>query len=491
MRTDTTNRVTPLREDPALSGGEEAVPPSNTEAEQALLGAILVNNVAYSRVVEFLMPEHFANAVHGRIYAAIGKLIDRGQVADPVILKSVFERDGSLVAVGGAQYLARLAESAVTIINAEHYGRALHDLYVRRELIEIGRGVVTDAYHEQVGETGSEQIEAATEKLYALADSAHIDRKTTVTGAQAGELAIDAAKVAYQRPGTLAGLSSGIASLDRILGGFVEGDFDIVGARPSQGKSTLLRTISASALREGRQVLFFSGEMSARQQGAGFLAMLSGISTSRQRRGDLDGADWPEIIDAQRVLASWPLIIDDGPMILSRIRRRIRESRRKEKILVLIDYIQLMRLGGDDSSESRNFEVGRISTALKRTAVEFDVPVIAASALSREVERRDDKRPMMSDLRNAGELEQDADSIMLLYRHETYLSKAEPQQRPNEGEVDYSKRHAIWSSALEDSRGRAEIHIPKNRHDRPGTARVRFDGGRGLFYDPQDEGDLL
>src|SRR2546421_3474843 len=206
--------VTPLRE-PDLERSPQ--PPANIEAEQALLGAILINNTAHSRVAEFLMPEHFGNAVHGRIYAAIGKLIERGRIANPVTLKTLFDQDGALAEIGGAAYLARLAEAAVTIINAEHYGRTIHDLHLRRELITIGQDVVTDAFRHDLDDSGTEQIERAEAKLFELATVGQVEGGPRPFAA-AMTSAIEMAQAAFKRDGKTVGVATGFIELDKKLG---------------------------------------------------------------------------------------------------------------------------------------------------------------------------------------------------------------------------------------------------------------------------------
>ena len=470
--------------------------PSNTEAEQSLLGAILVNNRAHAAVADALYQEHFFDPVHGRIYAAVGDLIERGAEANPVTLRPLFERDPALAAVGGAQYLVMLVHAAVTVVNAPYYAELIVDAYRRRVLIAQGQEIIARASAADRDDPVDRQIEEAGSRLFDLGEIGAPQaggRKRVLTLQEAAAEALDATQRAYREPGKIAGIGSGIAALDKIVGGFAGGDLIIGGGRPGAGKSSLMNSVTWAALEAGHAVHIFSGEMTSVQLAARLLAAISGISAGKQRRGDVTPSEWTTLFEAQTRVAAWPLVIDDGPLVLSRIRQQARAVKRRQSTrLVMIDYLQLMRgAGGDDDGisggfESRNMEVGRISNALKRMAKALDVPIIALSQLSRRVEDRDDKRPMMSDLRNAGELEQDADVVMLLYRHETYLSKAEPQQRQNETEESYANRRRAWHEALEQSRGAAEIIVAKCRHDRTGTAHVRFDGERSFFHDPHD-----
>lgn len=482
MNTRTAARVTPLREPDTAPQ-----PPTNIEAEQALLGAIFVNPGMYQRVAETLFEEHFSHPVHGRIYRAIGQQIEGGApAADPVTLRGFFEKDPALIDMGGARYLMDLLESAVSVANAPYYAETIVDCYRRRVLIDEGQDLVTRAYRFDADDSVDRQIEEAGGRLFDLSEIGISGRPRVTSGGEAAALALDAAQRAYREPGKLAGISSGIARLDRLVGGFAAGCLYIIGGRPGQGKTALVGSIVWAAAEAGYPTHFFSGEMSGPELTARLMAALSSVSASKQRRGDLLPSDWDALHAAQRRIAAWPLTIDDGPMALPRIRQQLRYGKRRQRTaLAVVDYLQLVASGTD--SESRLADVGRVSNGLKRAAKDLDIPIIACAQLSRGVEVRDDKRPMMSDLRYAGEIEQDADAIMLLYREEYYLSKAEPRQNPSEPDLKYQERHALWAHALDASRGKAEIGVAKNRHDREGVAHVRFDADRTYFHDPQDK----
>ncbi|HVB15564.1 MAG TPA: DnaB-like helicase C-terminal domain-containing protein, partial [Stellaceae bacterium] len=471
MNSETADRVTPLRVPP-----ERPAIPSNSAAEQSLIGSILLDNRTYEHIADRLYEEHFFTPVHGRIYAACGHLIAQGQVANPITLKTFFDRDAALIDIGGAQYLVRLAESAVTLVNASVYADTIIDCYRRRVMIALGEEIVTRAYQGQIEDPVDRQLDEAGERIFDLADlSSSAARPRQVSGGDAVTISLESAQRAYREPGKLAGISSGITALDRLLGGFVGGDLYILGGRPGAGKSSLIGSLIWAAAEAQHPTILFSGEMTAPQFGARLLAAITGISTTRQRRGDLVPSDWERLTEAQRQIAGWPLLIDDGPMGLSRLQQQTRQWRRAHRTaaaLVMFDYLQLISSGRE---ESKFAEVGRVSKALKGLAKTLDVPVIAAAQLSRGVESRDDKRPMMSDLRQSGEVEEDADAIILLYRQEYYLSKSEPQLRVGEADTDLQKRHAIWSNALADARGKAEVLLAKSRHGPEGTAHVRFD----------------
>ena len=499
METTTTSRITPLRE-PDLDRVPQ--PPANPEAEQALLGAILINNTAYSRVAEFLLPEHFGNAVHGRIYAAAGKLIERGQIANPVTLKNLFDQDGALAEIGGAQYLADLAEAAITIINAEHYGRTIHDLHLRRELITIGQDVVTDAFRHDLDDAAPEQIERAESKLFELATSGQAEGgfqpfSTALTSA------ITLAQAAFKRDGKTVGVASGFIDLDKKLGGLHPSDLVILAGRPSMGKTALATNIAFNAAKayrpahtadgridltreaeDGAVVGFFSLEMSAEQLATRILAEESGTSSDRIRRGEVRREDFDKFIAASQRLAAVPLYIDDTPAIsVAALRTRARRLKRQNGLgLIVIDYLQLLRPSAQSRAmENRVQEVSDITRGLKAIAKELDVAVLACAQLSRAVEQREDKRPMLSDLRESGSIEQDADVVMFIFREEYYLSRGEPTRRPEESDDKFNDRYDRWKDRVEASFGMADVIIAKQRHGPIGTIKLHFEAETTKF----------
>ena len=495
----TTSRVTPLRE-PDLERVPQ--PPANLEAEQALLGAMLINNVAYNRVAEFLAPEHFGNAVHGRIYAAIGKLIERGQIANPVTLKNLFDQDGALLEIGGAQYLARLAEAAVTIINAEHYGRAIHDLHLRRELITIGQDVVGDAFRHDLDDPAPEQIERAEQKLFELA---------TVGQAEGGPqpfttaltTAITMAEAAFRRDGKTVGVATGFVDLDKKLGGLHPSDLIILAGRPSMGKSALATNIAFHAAKayqaartgdgridlsrpaeDGAVAGFFSLEMSAEQLATRILAEESGTSSDKIRRGEVRREDFDRFVAASQRLAAVPLYIDDTPALsVAALRTRARRLKRQHGLgLIVVDYLQLLRPSVvNRAMENRVQEVSDITRGLKAIAKELDVPVLACAQLSRAVEQREDKRPILADLRESGSIEQDADVVMFIFREEYYLSRGEPTRRAEESEDKFNDRYDRWKERCEATFGLADVIIAKQRHGPIGTVKLHFEAETTKF----------
>ena len=488
-------RLAPLR---ASDPEPIRTPPYNTEAEQALLGAMLINNAAYPRVSEFLMGEHFGNAVHARIYAAIGKLIDRGQIANPVTLKNLFDQDGALAEIGGAQYLARLAGAAVTIINAEDYGRAIHDLYLRRQLIALGEDVVNDAFRHDLDDHATEQIERAERRLFELATAGENEGGFQAF-ASALTSAISSAEAAFKKSGKTVGVATGFVDLDKKLGGLHPSDLVILAGRPSMGKSALATNIAFNAARaykpvrtpdgrtiaeDGAVVGFFSLEMSAEQLATRILAEESGVSSDRIRRGDVSHEDFDRFVQASHALAALPLFFDDTPALsVSALRTRARRLMRQQGLgLIIVDYLQLLRPSVQVRNlENRVQEISDITRGLKALAKELNIPVLALSQLSRAVEAREDKRPMLADLRELGSIEQDFDVVMFIFREEYYLSRGQPLRRADETDDKYNDRYERWQSRFNEVYGQGEVIIAKQRHGPIGTIKLHFDAETTKF----------
>ena len=496
METVTTSRVTPLREpEPELI----RLPPCNTEAEQALLGAILINNAAYFRVSEFLQAEHFGNAVHGRIFAAIGKLIERGQIANPVTLKNLFDQDGALTEIGGAQYLARLVTSAVTIINSEDYGRAIYDLHLRRELITLGEDTVNDAYRQDLDDPAREQIERAERRLFDLATAGQAEGGFRAFD-DALTNAINSAEAAFKKSGKTVGVATGFIDLDQKLGGLHPSDLVILAGRTAMGKTALATNIAFNATKtyravrtaDGRTVVedgavvgFFSLEMSAEQLATRILAEESGVSSDRIRRGDVSHEDFDKFVHASQQLAELRLFIDDTPALtVSALRTRSRRLMRQQGLgLIIVDYLQLLRPSNQlRVIENRVQEVSDITRGLKALAKELNVPVLALSQLSRAVEQREDKRPILADLRESGSIEQDADVVMFIFREEYYKARP-PIRGADETDDKFAKRYQDWQEEYEKVYGIGEIIIAKQRHGPIGTVKLRFDAQTTKFDD--------
>lgn len=487
--------VTPLREG---TDTPFRTPPHNIEAEQALLGAILVNNQAYHRVAEFLRGEHFAEGVHGRIFEAIGKLIERGQIANPVTLKNLFDQDGALQEIGGAQYLARLAASVVTIINAGDYGHTIHDLYLRRQLINLGEDVVNEAFAHDLERDARIQIELAEKRLFDLATTGQYEGGFRPFDEALAD-AIMMADAAFKRSGRTTGVATGFTDLDKLLGGLHPSDLVILAGRPSMGKTALATNIAFYAAKhyrelrtadgrkkaeDGAVVGFFSLEMSSEQLATRILSEESTVPSDKIRRGDVSNEDFDKFVQASQQLANVPLYIDDTPALsIAALRTRARRLQRQRGLdLVIIDYLQLLRGSGEGTAgENRVQEISEITRGLKALAKELEVPVLALSQLSRAVEQREDKRPQLSDLRESGSIEQDADVVMFVYREEYYLSRSEPTQRPEESIEKFGDRHDRWKERCDQVYGLADVMIAKQRHGPIGKATLRFDGQTTRF----------
>lgn len=471
---------------------ETRIPPHNYDAEQALLAALLVNNLVYDKVNEFLRPEHFADRLHGRIYEAAGKIISRGQIADPVTLKNLFDQDEALKDIGGAAYLADLARAAVTIIDAEDYARAIHDLFLRRQLIQIGTEIVNEAYEFDPGSTAVERIEATELRLFNLAENGQ-----TEGGPQRFDhvltRALDQAEAAYKRDSHITGVTTGLKDIDRKLGGLQPSDLVILAGRPSMGKTALATNMgfnAAQAIRDADanqhfRIAFFSMEMSAEQLATRIMAEKSGISSDRIRRGEVSDADFPRIVEAAQSMSHVPFFIDDTPALsVAALRTRARRLKRQHGLdMIIIDYLQLMRGSSNRGSENRVQEISEITRGLKAIAKELNVPVLALSQLSRAVEMREDKRPQLADLRESGSIEQDADVVMFVYREQYYHERAVPTQRADEDDGKYQDRMRRWQERGEKIHNVAEVNIAKQRHGPIGTIELYFEGATTKFSD--------
>lgn len=475
---------------PFPGGREIRTTPHNYEAEQALLGALLHNNAAYEKISEFLRSEHFADAVNGRIFAAMERLIERGQIADPITLRDYFEQDRSLKEIGGIEYLAHLATSVVSIVNIKHYGELIYDLHLRRQLISLGEDIVNHAYEPAVESLATQQIESAEQRLFDLASTGYAERSFTSFSSALAE-SIEMAEVAFQRDSHIVGTTTGLRDLDKLLGGLHPSDLIILAARPSMGKTGLATNIAFNAARAalkgqaaGATVAFFSLEMSAEQLATRLLAQESGISSDQIRRGAITKEDFPTFTNVARELAGLPLYIDDTPALtVSALRTRARRLKRKHGLdCIIIDYLQLIQGSDTRGFDNRVQELSQITRSLKALAKELNVPVLALSQLSRQVEQREDKRPQLSDLRESGSIEQDADVVMFIYREEYYESR----KMPPEG----TDKFAEWQEHMNKVANVAEIIVAKQRHGPISTIKLFYEAPYTKFSDLMDESRL-
>ncbi len=487
-----------LHEDSGLLGLGTRLPPANLEAEQALLGALLANNKAYERVSEFLEPEHFADAVHGRIFAAIRRRVENGQLADAVTLRHEFAHNGALEEVGGPAYLTQLLTAMVGIVNAGEYGKLIHDHWIRRQLIDLGETVVNRAFGAEDTLEGKEQIEAAEQALFNLATE-KASEGGAISFEKALTRAVEVAAAALERGGGVSGLPSGLRDLDAKMGGLHDSDLLILAGRPGMGKTALATKVAFGAaqalLRETEEqkgpgavppaVAIFSLEMSADQLANRLLSEASRIQGDRIRRGEISQREFDNFVTVSRELARLPILIDDTPAItLSALRTRCRRIQRTRGLkFIVVDYLQLMRPAVGTRPESRVLEISMITQGLKAIAKELHIPVMALSQLSRAVEQREDKRPQLSDLRESGSIEQDADCVMFVYRDEYYLKAREPKITSFGDDAKFHEAMERWQQDMERAHNKADLIIAKQRHGPTGTIPLFFEAEFTRFGD--------
>ncbi len=452
----------------------------NIEAEQSVLGTIILNNQYLNRVVEFLLPEHFYEPAHQKIYEQIYHSIEKSNiVANQITLKQFFDGEESIKAIGGSSYLATLLAKASAIIDIANYGRIIHDLALKRELVMIGEDIVNKANKLEDKTTATEQIELAESKLFQLTEgsSSKSDFKNI---SHAIKETLDKTLIAKSRDSHISGISTGLVDLDKILGGMQSSDLIILAGRPSMGKTALginLAINSCKYLNQGiedksqqKAVGFFSLEMSAEQLSARILSMECSINATKFRSGQLNEAEWEALALRSAEISKLPFFIDDTPALsISAIRTRVRRMVRKNNLaFLIIDYLQLIRGVSSRSNDSRVQEVSEITQGLKAIAKEFNIPVLALSQLSRAVEQREDKRPQLSDLRESGSIEQDADVVAFIYRDSYYHERKRPD------ESDGEKFHA-WSKRMQEIAHKTEVIIAKQRNGPVGNVNLYFD----------------
>lgn len=454
--------------------------PYNLEAEQYLLGAILLDNEQIHKFSDFLKADHFYQPLHQKIYNSIVSLIDRGLLASPVTLKSMFEKEEGFSEFSASEYLAKLLSVAINVVDSNAYAKVIYDLAIRRRLIELGHNIARDAYKEDIDFTVKGRIEIAEQSLYNLAVDGEIDRGFSHLGGSVSN-ALERINAAFRRGEEITGLPSGFIDLDALLAGFHSSDLVILAGRPSMGKTAFAINIAYNicymAAKKGNEIPgigMFSLEMSSEQLATRMLSMMTGISSGQFRSGKIGKDDFPIIVEASKTLSSYPFYIDDTPSLsISALRTRARRMKSKHNIkFLLVDYLQLLH-GSNAGKDGRVQEVSEITRGLKAIAKELDLPVIALSQLSRAVEQREDKRPQLSDLRESGSIEQDADVVMFIYREEYYLARLEPA----EGTGKYQE----WHDQMERAKNITEIIIAKQRNGPIGIAKMRFEGSTTTF----------
>ena len=466
---------------PFASAAPVAAMPHNLEAEQALLGCLMFDNAAFERLSDRLRGSHFFEPFHQRLYSAIEDHIRQGLLAEPTILMERFKQDPAFQEFGGLRYLADLVDRAPPAANAPDYARVVYDLALRRDLIRIGGDIIKEAPEPETA--ALDQIERAEQSLYSLAETGK-PSSGFISFAEALKGAVHIAGEAYQREGRLAGLATHLDDLDQKLGGLYPSDLLVLAGRPSMGKTALATNIAFNVARnyryditpEGRKsvsggvVAFYSLEMSAEQLAMRILADASGVSSDRLRKGEIDASDYGRVRDAAIEIGGSPLFIDaTGGLSISKLAARARRLKRTEHglDLIIVDYLQLITTGENNGQKNRVQEISEITGGLKALAKELNVPIIALSQLSRQVESREDKRPQLSDLRESGSIEQDADVVMFVYRESYYLGRTEPKEGTEE--------HLKWQEDMDRLRHQAEVIIGKQRHGPIGIVKLSFD----------------
>jgi replicative DNA helicase len=475
--------------------------PHNVEAEAALLGALMIDNRLIEDIQLKLRADHFYEPLHGRIYEQIRRLVDKNMLATPVTLRPVFEADEEMKQVGGPAYLAKLTGSGAPIIGARDFAEQIYDLAQLRALVGVGRSMVEKALDTSEEVEPKKQIEEAEQALYRVAEEG---------GAEGGvrtfaSAAIDAIKMvekALQSGGGLSGLTTGINAINAKTGGFHNSDLLILAGRPGMGKSSLATNVAFNCARKyieelaegiapekmsGAPVALFSLEMSADQLATRILAEQSEVSSEALRMGKISKEEFRQLARASQQLQDLPLYIDDTPgLTIAALRTRARRLKRQRQIgMVVVDYLQLLQGSGKGGGDqNRVQEISEISRGLKTLAKELQVPVVALSQLSRQVESREDKRPQLSDLRESGSIEQDADVVMFIYREDYYLANKEPR----EGGDDAKSQDAYqeWQRQMQEVYGQAELIVAKQRHGATGKVRLRFDARITKFSDLAD-----
>ena len=449
--------------------------PHNIEAEQGILGAILLNNEIYYDISETINIDHFYEPVHRLVFEVIGKIISRGQIATPITLKSYFEVEKNLEEIGGSNYLVRLANSAVSLDYAKNYSEIIYELAVRRGLFELGGKVQHDAIEKDMDTKTNDLIEETEKNLYQISEKG-TSKNNVQTFQSSVEEAIELAKKAFEKDSSVVGVSSKFTDLDTKLGGFHPSDLIIIAGRPSMGKTSLATNIAFNIAKNANDtndletsVLFFSLEMSSEQLARRILSEQAKISSNDIRRGNLSESDLDNLVTVSKDVLQIPLFIDDTPAVnIGTLSSRARRLKRKNGLgVIIVDYLQLLRPSRTSKNESRVLEISEITQGLKALAKELNIPIIALSQLSRQVEQREDKKPQLSDLRESGSIEQDSDVVMFIFREEYYLEK----NAPSPGTAEFIE----WQQKMDEIHGQADLLIMKQRHGPTGNIKLSFD----------------
>jgi len=460
--------------------------PSNIDAEQALIGSVLVNNDIIDEVANIINFKEFYDPVHSKIYDMIEKLHNKGMIANPITLKTPFEKDENLSEVGGTEYLVKLTRLSSSIKQSIDYAKIIHEKFVKRELVKISESLSEDAVDEKTEKSGEDIIQDTEKLLFDLAERGTFNQ-SFLKFDQALDQTIEMATNAMKSDQGIVGVPTGLKDLDERLGGLHKSDLVIIAGRPSMGKTALATNIAYYAAKkildnnEKTSVAFFSLEMSSEQLSTRIISEQSRIKSNDIRRGKITEEEFNRLIETSRNIHQLPLIIDETPAItIATLSNRARRMKRLFGLnLIVVDYIQLMTTGSK-RYDGRVQEISEITQGLKALAKELGVPVLALSQLSRAVEQRDDKKPQLSDLRESGSIEQDADVVMFVFREEYYLERKEPRL----GTIE----HAEWQSKMNEIIGAADIIIGKQRHGPTGNIKVEFEGIYTKFKDASKTG---
>ena len=463
--------------------------PQNIEAEQSLIGSVLFDNKVLEDLPTNFATRHFFDPLHATIFDACIFLIDNGRLADPLTLKSYLKQDDLQRDMDIEKYLSELREGVVSLSKAKFYAEEIRNCYVRRSLIRIGDELINKSVNPTIDVTPDQEISNTEEQLYNLAEkdqinSGPLDFKSVLASAT------NQINEAYNRKGKLSGIDTGFSGLNRQLGGLNKSDLLVLAGRPAMGKTALATNIGfnaakSSKLEKNETILIFSLEMSAEQLAQRILAEQSTIDSHKLRSGDLNETEFSKLVSTQNDILNLPFFIDDTPAIsVGQIASRARRLKRTHGLsLIIIDYIQLIQGSKASEAQGRVQEVSSITRGLKSLAKELNVPILALSQLSRAVEQREDKRPILADLRESGSIEQDADVVMFVYREEYYLDKSEPTQRDNENQESFNERFLKWQDRRNMAEGKAEIIISKQRHGPTGIVQVQFEAKFTRFMD--------
>ena len=472
-----------MKEIQPLHNNIENKQPSNIEAEQALLGSILVNNDIIDEVSTIVNPLIFYDPAHVKIYEVIESLNNKGMIANPITLKNFFEKDNMLTEVGGTEYLVKLTRFSGSTKQAIDYAKIIHEMFLRRQLVLISNKLSADTLNANTQEQDAENIIESTEKsLFDLAERGSFSQSFLKFN-KALDQTIEMATLAMKSDHGIVGVPTGLTDLDEKLGGLHKSDLVILAGRPSMGKTALATNIAYNAAQhfikkqEDTSVAFFSLEMSSEQLSTRILSEQAKIKSDDIRRGKVTEEEINRYIETSRNIYNLPLYIDETPAItIATLSNRARRIKRMYGLsLIVVDYIQLMRSSTNRKNDGRVQEISEITQGLKALAKELSVPVLALSQLSRAVEQRDDKQPQLADLRESGSIEQDADVVMFVYREAYYLERKQPKL----GSIE----HAEWQSKMNDVNGLADIILGKQRHGPTGTVKVEFEGIYTKFKD--------